>query len=97
MAVLLEALSTTLPVATSNAANRVVVPCRTSSWVRRSGLPGPSGRLGVVRERAWIWAFSSTQTTMARSGGSRYRPTTSRTLAASWGSVENVKVWSATA
>ena len=29
VAVLLEARSTTLPVATSNAANRVVVPCRT--------------------------------------------------------------------
>jgi len=33
-------------------------------------------------------ALSSTQTTMARSGGSRDRPTTSRTLASSWGSVE---------
>src|SRR6266566_405253 len=63
--------SVTRPVATSNAANRVVVPCRTSSWVRRWGLPGRSGRLGAVRESAWIWRFSSTQTTMARSGGCR--------------------------
>jgi hypothetical protein len=38
-----------------NAANRVVIPCRVKSWVRRSGPPRRSGRLGAVRESAWIW------------------------------------------
>ena len=57
------------------------------------GLPfgdaGRIGRTGRVRSRAWIWV-SSTQTTTAFSGGARYRPTTSRTLASSCGSVENL-------
>jgi hypothetical protein len=50
-----EALVGTRPVAASNAANRVVVPCLVKSWVRRSGPPRRSGRLGAVRESAWIW------------------------------------------
>src|SRR5437879_2108251 len=49
--------------------------------------------MGCVRSRAWIWLFSSTHSTMARSGGLRYRPTTSLILATSSGSVENLKVW----
>jgi hypothetical protein len=49
-------------------------------------------QVGSGADSAWIWLFSSTQTTMARSGGCRYRPTTSRTLASSCGSVENLKV-----
>jgi hypothetical protein len=36
--------------------------------------------------------FSSTQTTIARSGGYRYNPTTSRTLASRSGSVESLNV-----
>jgi hypothetical protein len=34
------------------------------------GKSGAMGRMGWVRSRAWIWLFSSTQRTMARSGGS---------------------------
>ncbi len=45
-----------------------------------------------MRLSAWIWDFSSTHNTIAFSGGFRYRPTTSRTLASSSGSVENLKV-----
>ncbi len=40
---------------------------------------------------AWIWDFSSTQSTSARSGGSRYRPTISRTLSTNSGSLESLK------
>lgn len=61
----------TLPVATSRAAKRVVVPARTWSWLRRSGTPGIIGRTGWDRSRAWICDFSSTQRTSAFSGGSR--------------------------
>src|SRR4051812_24019275 len=51
-----------------------------------------TGRIGCVRSSAWIWDFSSTDTTTAPSGGSRYKPTTSRILASSRGSVENLNV-----
>lgn len=50
------------------------------------------GSIGAVRSRAWIWDFSSTHSTTALSGGARYRPTTSVTLATSSGSVEYLKV-----
>ena len=50
------------------------------------------GRIGAVRSNAWIWLFSSMDSTTAFSGGSRYRPTTSRILASSSGSVENLNV-----
>ena len=46
-----------------------------------AGRPGPTSRL-----------FSSRQSTTAFSGGCRYSPTTSRTLASSSGSVENLNV-----
>jgi hypothetical protein len=52
--------------------------------------PDSADRLGAFQ--AWIWDFSSTQSTTARAGGCRYSPTTSWTLAASCGSVENLKV-----
>ena len=73
---------------------------RTAWWCRAgrsrgsafSGSPGRSGRIGAVRSSAWIWDFSSTHSTTAFSGGSRYSPTTSRTLASSSGSVENLNV-----
>ncbi len=40
----------------------------------------------------WICGFSSTHSTRARSGGFRYRPTTSRTFSTKAGSVESLKV-----
>ena len=64
----------TSPLLTSSAAKSEVVPWRVSSCVRRSGCPGRIGSSGCVRSRAWIWDFSSTHSTNARSGGSRYRP-----------------------
>jgi hypothetical protein len=42
-----------------------------------------------VRSSAWICDFSSTHNTTALSGGAKYSPTTSVTLATSSGSVEN--------
>jgi hypothetical protein len=47
-----------------------------------------------VRSSAWIWDFSSTHNTSARSGGSRYNPTTSRTLSMNWGSADSFQVCS---
>ena len=58
----------------------------------RSGSPGRIGRIGTVRSRAWIWDFSSTQSTIAFSVGARYNPMTSVTFATSSGSVENLNV-----
>jgi transposase len=63
-----------------------------AAWVWRSGMPGRIGSIGAVRSRAWTWDFSSTDSTIAFSGGLRYSPTTSRTLASSSGSVENLNV-----
>src|SRR6476646_6160380 len=54
-------------------------------------MPGASGRIGSVRFRAWTWLFSSTHSTIARSGGFRYKPTTSRTFSTNCGSLENLK------
>jgi hypothetical protein len=45
--------------------------------VRRSGMPGIIGSTGWERSSAWICDFSSTDSTTAPSGGSKYRPTTS--------------------
>ena len=56
----------------------------------RSSDAGCIGSIGAVRSSAWIWDFSSTHNTIAFSGGSRYSPTTSMTLATSSGSVENL-------
>ena len=44
-----------------------------------------------MRSSAWICDFSSTHSTIACADGSRDNPTTSRTLASSSGSVENLK------
>src|SRR5215217_1705558 len=60
---------------------------RSVDQVRRSGSPGIIGSTGAERSSAWIWDFSSTHNTSAFSGGSRYNPTTSRTLSMKWGSV----------
>ena len=56
------------------------------------GIPGIIGNTGADRSSAWIWDFSSTQSTSAFSGGSRYSPTTSRTLSMKCGSVLILKV-----
>jgi len=61
----------TCPVSTSSAANRLRVPLRLQSWVSRSTCPGFIGSIGWVRSSAWIWVFSSTLSTIARSGGAR--------------------------
>jgi hypothetical protein len=45
----------TVPSAMVNAANRLVMLLRSSSWVRRSGMPGSIGRTGWERSSAWIW------------------------------------------
>jgi hypothetical protein len=52
-------------------------------------LPGSGGNKGWVRSRAWTWDFSSTHRTIARSGGLKYRPTTSRTFSTNKGSVDS--------
>jgi hypothetical protein len=59
---------------------------------RLSGKPGRIGRIGAVRSNAWIWLFSSIESTTALSGGFKYNPTTSRILVSNWGSVENLNV-----
>jgi hypothetical protein len=58
-----------VPAFTSRAANNEVVPCRLSSWVRRSACPGRIGSSGWVRSSAWICDFSSTQSTSDASRG----------------------------
>ena len=47
----------TVPVAISNAANSMEVPCRTYSCVRRAGSPGCIGSIGAVRSSALIGDF----------------------------------------
>jgi hypothetical protein len=42
-----------------------------AAWARRSASPGRNGKVGAVRSSAWIWDFSSTQSTTAPAGGSR--------------------------
>ena len=48
-------------------------------------------RPGWVRSSAWIWLFSSTESTMAWSGGLTYKPTISLSLAANCGSLDSLK------
>src|SRR5829696_6132461 len=55
-------------------------------------MPGIIGRTGWDRSSAWTCDFSSTHSTSARSGGSRYSPMTSRTLSMNWGSLDSLKV-----
>ena len=49
------------------------------------------GSSGWVRSNSWICVFSSTQSTIALSGGFRYRPTMSLTFSTKNGSVEILK------
>src|SRR6516162_7109239 len=81
----------TVPAFTSSAANSVVVPCRLSSWVIVPARPFFIGSPGWVRSSAWICDFSSTDSTRLWAGGSRYSPTTSRSLAAKAGSWDSLK------
>ena len=60
--------------------------------MRRSGMPGSIGRTGWDRSSACTWDFSSTHSTSARSGGSKYSPTTSRTFWMNNGSPDSLKV-----
>ena len=70
------------------------------SYGARRRQPVPPPVVGVVLQTALergvggacTWLFSSMQSTTAFSGGCRYSPTTSRTLASSSGSVENLNV-----
>ena len=54
-------------------------------------LPFFIGSPGWVRSSAWIWLFSSTDSTTACAGGSTYRPTMSWSLAANSGSLDSLK------
>ena len=56
----------------------------------RKPWPQPQGRGGTLQRLDL--GLSSTHTTIAPAGGSRYSPHRSSTLACSWGSVENLKV-----
>jgi hypothetical protein len=82
----------TLPVAVFSAANRSMAPCRTQSWLRRSGVPGIIGSTRAVRSRAWTCGFSFTAKIAAFTGGARYRPITSRILSMSSGFGEILEV-----
>src|SRR6266511_3090904 len=55
-------------------------------------MPGIIGSTGWDRSNAWTWDFSSTHSTRACSGGSRYSPTISRTLSMNCGSELSLKV-----
>src|SRR6266567_1709662 len=55
-------------------------------------MPGIIGNTGWDRSRACTWDFSSTHNTTVRSGGSRYRPTTSRTFSMNSGSLLSLNV-----
>jgi hypothetical protein len=67
------------PVRTSKAATREALPWRRYSNSSRAGCPGVAGRPGWRRDRAAIAVFSSTDSTIAPSGGLRYRSHTSAT------------------
>ena len=64
----------TVPSSTLSAANRVVVPCRLSSCVMVWQRPGLIGNPGWVRSSAWIWLFSSIDSTAAWAGGVDIEP-----------------------
>ena len=55
-------------------------------------MPGSIGNTGWERSSAWIWDFSSTHSTTARSGGLWYSPTTSTTFSTNSGSVDTLMV-----
>src|SRR2546429_1474609 len=49
-------------------------------------VPGRAGLVGLTRDLAWIWDFSSTLQTTALVGGSRYSPHTSAAFSQKSGS-----------
>src|ERR1035438_3027382 len=51
------------------------------------------GKPGWLRSSAWIWLFSSTQSTIACCGGFRYRPTTSVNFSRNLASRDSLKVF----
>src|SRR5215213_5675273 len=59
---------------TSRAASKIAVPWRTYSCSWRAGRPGATGWVGRVRLRAGMPVFSSTLSTRALVGGTRYSP-----------------------
>lgn len=61
----------TVPAFTSRAANKSMVSCRWSSWLRRPSRPGCIGRTGLVPPAAWPCGSLSTHETRAPSGGTR--------------------------
>src|ERR1700739_3150021 len=81
-----------MPVNTFNAANRVVVPLRLSSWVIVSPRPFVIGSDARVRSSGCTEDFSSAHSTIAFSGGFRYRPTTSTSLSSNVGSLDTLNV-----
>src|SRR5208283_2005521 len=56
------------------------------------GLAGTHRQQQWLRSSAWIWVFSSTHNTNARSGGLRYKPAMSRTFSKNSGSLESLKL-----
>ena len=80
-------------VQSSEQRSRAVALVIVRECVRVAGLTEVSGKPGWVRLSAWIWLFSSTQSTSARSGGARYRPTMPRTLATKCGSLDSLNVF----
>jgi len=85
-------LPTPVPVATSRAASRGVVPFRLSSWVRVVGWPGAGGRGVCVRPSAGIGGVASTASTPAGSGGVLEGPKPSGTVMPKRGSFAIVTV-----
>ena len=63
-----------------SAVKSVVVQRRLESCVMVAARPRFRGSPGCVRSSAWIWLFSSTQSTKALSGGLNSRPTNRSTF-----------------
>ena len=72
-----------------NAASNLVSSGRSQPAFVVSWQAGFAGRPVFVRSRAAIWLFSSTHNTTTLSGGFRYSPTTSVTLATNATSADN--------
>ena len=76
--------------------SRTGTTTRNHSYGRRlpsfSVRPKSIGSSGCVRSNAWIWVFSSNESTTAPPGGSRYKPTTSATFCANAGSFDTLNV-----
>ena len=82
----------TLPVSTSSAANRVVVVAFVVVG-HRLGAAGNHRQRGLGAVSACADDFSSMHSTIALSGGFRYRPTTSISFSSNFGSLDSLKVF----